>query len=96
MSITKVGIIGCGNIFQAYVKGCRVFDIVDLAACADIDMARARAKAEEFNIPRACSVDELLADPDIQIVVNLTVPGAHAAVNQAIIERVDGAAEAGQ
>ena len=59
----KIGIIGCGNIFPAYAKGLRVFDIVDLAACADIDMERARAKAEEFNVPRACTVDELLADP---------------------------------
>ena len=82
----KVGIIGCGNIFSAYAKGLRVFDILELAACADIDMARARAKAEEFNVPRACTVDELLADPAIEIVVNLTVPKTHAEVSLQIIE----------
>ncbi len=82
----KVGVIGCGYIFQAYMKGCGVFDILDIVACADIDMSRARARAAEFNIPRACTVEELLADPEIQIVINLTVPLAHAEVNLAIIE----------
>jgi predicted dehydrogenase len=81
----KIGIIGCGNIFPAYVKGCRAFGILDLAACADIDMVRARARADEFGIPRACSVEELLADQDIRIVVNITIPKAHTEVNLAAI-----------
>jgi len=72
----KIGIIGTGDIFGAYAKGCRVFDILEIAACADIDQRKAEAKAEEFDIPRVCSVEELLADPEIQIVVNLTVPKA--------------------
>jgi predicted dehydrogenase len=80
----QVGIIGCGNIFNAYVKGCRAFPILDLAACADIDPARAEAKAAEHGL-KALSVDGLLADPDIRIVVNLTVPAAHAAVSLAAI-----------
>jgi predicted dehydrogenase len=81
MQKVKVGIIGCGNISPAYFKGCRAFHILDVVACADIDMARAEAKAKEFNVPRACTVDELLADREIEIVVNLTIPKAHAAVN---------------
>lgn len=82
----KVGIVGCGNISPAYFKGCRPFDILEVVACADIEIDRARAKAAEFGVPRACSVAELLADPEIQIVVNLTIPKAHAAVNLAAIE----------
>lgn len=82
---TKVGVIGAGGIFWAYAEGCRGFDILDLAAVADIDMARAEAKAQEFGIPRACSVDEVLADPEIEIVINLTVPAVHAEVSQAIL-----------
>lgn len=81
----KIGIIGTGTIFGTYVKGCRAFDIVEIVACADIDQCKAEAKAEEFNIPRACSVEDLLADPEVQIVVNLTVPKAHAEVNLAVI-----------
>jgi predicted dehydrogenase len=81
----KIGIIGCGNISPAYIKGCRAFEILDLVACADIDMARARNRAAEFNIPLACTVEELLANPEIKIVVNLTTPKAHTEVNLAAI-----------
>ena len=81
----KIGIIGTGDIYGAYVRGCRVFDILEIAACADIDRRKAEAKAEEFDIPRVCSVEDLLADPEIQIAVNLTVPKAHAEVSLAAI-----------
>ncbi len=81
----KIGVIGTGNIFGAYAKGCRVFDILGIAACADIDRRKAEAKAEEFDIARVCSVEDLLADPEIQIIVNLTVPKAHAEVSLAAI-----------
>ena len=77
----SIGIIGTGNIFGAYVRGCRVFNILDIAACADIDRGKAEAKAEEFGIPKACSVEGLLNDQDVQIVVNLTVPRVHAQVS---------------
>ncbi|HUX75014.1 MAG TPA: Gfo/Idh/MocA family oxidoreductase [Anaerolineae bacterium] len=81
----KVGLIGCGNISGAYVKGCTAFRILDVVACADIVTSRAEARAREFGIPNACPVDELLSDPEIQIVVNLTVPQAHAEVSLAAI-----------
>ncbi len=81
----KIGIIGTGDIFGAYVRGCRVFDILEIAACADIDRRKAEAKAEEFDVPCVCSVEDLLADPEIQIAVNLTVPKAHAEVSLAVI-----------
>jgi predicted dehydrogenase len=81
----KVGIIGCGKISPAYFKGCRAFDILDVVACADIDMSRARAKAAEFGV-QACTDEELLAIPDIEIVVNLTWPKAHTAVSLMAIE----------
>jgi predicted dehydrogenase len=81
----KIGIIGTGNIFPAYVRGCRAFDILEIVACADIDGEKAKQKAEEFNIPRSCPVEELLADPEIQIAINLTVPKAHAEVSLAAI-----------
>jgi predicted dehydrogenase len=81
----KIGIIGTGNIFGAYAKWCRAFRILEITACADIDRRRAEAKAAELGIPRVCSVEELLADPEIQIVVNLTVPQAHAEVSLAAI-----------
>jgi predicted dehydrogenase len=81
----RVGIIGTGNILGDYVKGCRSFGILELLACANIDQHKAQVKAEEFAIPRVYSVEGLLADPDIDIVVNLTVPKAHAEVSLAAI-----------
>jgi predicted dehydrogenase len=83
----KIGIIGCGNISAIYLKNCsQKFDILEVAACADVIPEKAQARAEEFNIPKACSVDELLNDPEIRIVVNLTVPKAHAQVCLAALE----------
>ncbi len=82
----KIGIVGTGNISTQYVKWTRTFDILDLVACADIDLPKAQAAASQFNIPRALAVEELLADPDIQIVVNLTVPAVHANVSRAILQ----------
>jgi len=87
MKRVKVGIVGCGNISGIYLKNCtQTFEILEVAACADLIPERAEAKAEEFNIPKACSVEELLADPEIQIVLNLTIPKAHAEVCIAALE----------
>ena len=77
---TKIGIIGCGNISTAYLKNLTMFHNTEVAACADLIPERARAKAAEFNISKACAVDELLADQGIEIVVNLTIPKAHATI----------------
>jgi predicted dehydrogenase len=80
----QVGLVGCGSISEAYFAGCQRYDILKLAACADLDPARARAKAEKHGV-RACTVDELLADPAIEIVINLTIPQAHAPLNTRIL-----------
>jgi predicted dehydrogenase len=86
MERVKIGFIGTGSIFGAYVRGCRGFNMLEIAACADLYRSVAEAKAEEFGIPRVCSVEELLADPEIQIAVNLTIPKAHAEVSLAVID----------
>ena len=78
----RAGVIGCGNISNTYFQHTKPYsDFVKLVACADIDVARAQAKAKEHGLEKGCSVEELLADPAIDIILNLTVPGAHAAVN---------------
>ena len=82
----RVGIIGCGNILRAYVQGCRAFDILEIVACADILPEKARAAAAEHGIPSALSVEDLLSNASIDIVINLTIPAAHAQVSQAILD----------
>ncbi|MBM4142226.1 MAG: Gfo/Idh/MocA family oxidoreductase [Lentisphaerae bacterium] len=78
----KVGIVGCGNISGIYFRMMREVygHILDLAACADLDPQRARAKAAENPGVKAMTVGKLLKDPGIRIVVNLTIPKAHYAV----------------
>ncbi len=80
MDRVRVGVIGCGAISAAYFKNARNLPILEMAAVADLNMDAAHAKAAEFGIPRALSVEALLADPDIELVLNLTVPKAHAPV----------------
>lgn len=86
MDQVKVGIIGCGTISPIYFEAGRKFEILDIVACADMDDAKARQRAQEFGIPKACSVEELLADPQIEIVVNLTIPKAHADIHLRALE----------
>jgi predicted dehydrogenase len=85
MQPTIIGIIGCGNISDAYLRGATRSRLVRVKSVADIRADAATAKAREYGVA-AMTVDALLADPDIEIVVNLTVPAAHAPVSLRIIE----------
>ncbi|MEX0654448.1 MAG: Gfo/Idh/MocA family oxidoreductase [Phycisphaeraceae bacterium] len=80
MNPVKIGIVGCGNISNQYLKLARQFPILDIVACADLNLEAAKAQAQKHDVPRACTVEELLADGEIEIVVNLTIPAAHAPV----------------
>lgn len=80
----KVGIIGCGNISTHYLQGCRRFDILEVVACADIEVAKAEALAVEYGLA-AKTVPDLLVDPEIEIIINLTIPAVHAEVSLAAI-----------
>jgi predicted dehydrogenase len=74
--VLGVGVIGCGNISAAYFGLAPLFKGLEIRACADVNMKAARARAKEFKI-KAQSVGNLLKNPDIDVVVNLTVPAAH-------------------
>ena len=76
MQPVGIGVIGCGNISSAYLTAARKFPILNLLALSDANPATAEARAAEFGIP-ARPVDALLADPAIEIILNLTVPNAH-------------------
>lgn len=81
----KVGIVGCGNISDIYLKNlCTVFKNVEVTAVADLIEERAEAKAAQFGV-RALAPKELLRDKEIEIVVNLTIPKAHYEVALAAI-----------
>lgn len=71
-----IGVIGCGNISMTYLRNAALFAGVELRACADISADMAALRAREYGI-RALPVDALLADPEVDLVLNLTVPSAH-------------------
>src|SRR5215213_3130047 len=82
----RMGVIGCGAISSAYLGMAKNFPIVEIAACADLDIERARAQAQQFGVPKVATVDELLRDDSIELVLNLTIPKAHAEVALRAIE----------
>ncbi len=79
MKRTGIGIVGCGMISGAYFKAASRFRNIQVVACCDTLLERAEEKATEFNC-KAVSYQELLNDPAVEIVLNLTPPAAHCQV----------------
>jgi len=84
MEPVGIGLIGCGTISGAYLRAAATFDMLKFVACADIDPAAAKRTEETFGVP-AMTVDALLAHDDVEVVLNLTIPAAHGAVNLAAL-----------
>lgn len=84
MSLLRIGVIGCGNIAMTYLRNAGLFRGIAVTACADLLPQQAALRAREFGL-RAMRVPELLATPDIDLVINLTVPAAHADITQAAL-----------
>lgn len=79
-----VGLIGCGNISTIYLTNLPRSPGVKVRACADMRPEVAEAQAAKFGV-EAVPVDTLLSRDDIDLIVNLTVPAAHAAVSLAAL-----------
>lgn len=79
MDKVGIGFIGCGNISEAYLRAAAKFPILDIRGVADLRPEAAQARASQFGL-KAFPVDELLRDPAIEIIVNLTIPAAHVEV----------------
>ena len=86
MRTFNVGLLGCGVISRTYAADIRAFfPRLKLVACADVNLALAEKLAREFDIPKACLTEELLRDESVEIVVNLTPPQLHVALDERII-----------
>lgn len=87
MRIVKIGIIGCGVISHTYIMNIKtMYTWLNILACADLSLTKAQKVAHQYDIPKACTPEELLKIQDIEIVINLTVPSVHASVNQKILQ----------
>jgi predicted dehydrogenase len=85
-NVARVGIVGCGTISEVYISNIsKRFGNLEIAVLADLVPEKAAAKAAEHGIPRTCTVEELLADPSVDVVLNLTVPSAHADISLAAL-----------
>jgi predicted dehydrogenase len=82
----RIGLVGCGAISGSYLTHAREFPVLQFTACSDLGVERAKAKALEFQVPRVFSVDEILRDPDVDVILNLTVPKAHAEISLAALK----------
>ena len=85
--VMGIGIIGCGTFCDAYIgtlsKG---YDNVKVIACSDLEVERAKAAAAKWNLPKAYTTEEMLADPDVDIVIIVTPPGSHYPLTKAALE----------
>lgn len=86
MRKTKIGVIGCGNISGIYLQSPQTFEILDIVACSDLIMERTHGQAKKYNIPQSGTNAELLSDPEIEIVVNITTPQSHYEVSMEALE----------
>jgi predicted dehydrogenase len=83
---TKIGVIGCGQISGIYFETAQRLKDIEIIACADVVPEAVTFRADMYNIPRRYTPEQLLDDPEIDIVLNLTNPAAHAEVARQILE----------
>jgi predicted dehydrogenase len=76
-----VGIVGAGVISQTYLENLTSFPDVKVVAIGDMIPERAKAKAEEHGVPSWGTLEDVLSNPDVELVVNLTIPESHIAVS---------------
>lgn len=82
----KIAVVGCGAISDAYLNTMmNRFKVLDVVGCCDRNPGKAQAKAQQYGI-KALSIEEILADDSIEMVVNLTAPTAHYAVIKQLLE----------
>jgi predicted dehydrogenase len=81
----QVGIIGAGNVSDQYLRSLLTYPDIRVRGIADLDQDRARSQAVAYGIGFSGTVAELLAIDEIELVINLTVPAAHADVALAVI-----------
>ncbi len=83
----KTAVVGCGMISNIYLRNLKqLFSIIDLTAVCDINPSAAGEKARLYGVDRIMTIDEIAADPEIELVVNLTAPTAHYAVIRRMLE----------
>jgi predicted dehydrogenase len=80
MEKARIGVVGCGKISGIYLQAPRRLPMIEIVACCDLDRGAAEARAAEFGVSRVLTLEEMLANPEIDIILNLTHPAGHAEI----------------
>jgi predicted dehydrogenase len=75
-----IAVIGCGNISDQYLANLVRFPDVTVLACADLDLDRAATQAANYGVPHSGNLATVLAMPEVELIINLTIPAVHASV----------------
>ena len=79
-------VVGCGTISRdSYLRNLTAFPDLRVLFCADIDLKHAAKQAASYDVPESGTPQEALRHPEVEIVVNLTIPSAHADVTSAAL-----------
>ncbi len=82
----QVGLIGTGRISDIYLRTCARFPEMDVVVCGSLDSEEAKAKANVHGIARVATPEEIIADPNLDAILNLTIPAAHARISLAALD----------
>ncbi len=80
-----VGLIGTGRISDIYLQNCSHFDAIDIVACGSLNLQESKEKAAKFGIGKVARPDDIISDPSIDCILNLTIPAAHAEISLAAL-----------
>src|SRR4051812_30318926 len=82
----RIGIVGTGFVADLYMRSLKTFPHIAVVAAYDRDAGRLQAFCRHWGVPAVASMDDLLAAPGLELVLNLTNPGSHFDVSRACLE----------
>jgi predicted dehydrogenase len=80
-----IGLIGAGMISDTYLASLTSFPDVRVLIVGDINPVRAEAQARKHNVEKWGTPEDVLSHPDVELIVNLTIPAAHIEVASAAL-----------
>ena len=80
-----IAVVGCGTISDEYLRNLTSFPDLDVLFCADLDLTRAKDQAAKYGVGASGTLAQALEYPGVELVVNLTLPAAHAEVASAAV-----------
>ena len=81
----NIGLIGCGNIAETYFRAQDYFNNIKFVACADKFPEVSKKCADQYNI-KSLTVDEIIHDTNVDVILNLTIPQAHFEISKLALE----------